>query len=62
MSKRTVALKIALTPKVVAGTTSKGVSGITPKVITSNCHCFNIANEHDVALDVIPVLHLDVIP
>ena len=35
----------------------KTVSGIKSKV-----QCFKIANEHDLALDVIPVLHVDAIP
>ena len=41
---------------------SKSVSGITSKGITSKIQRFKIGNEHDLALDVIPVLHLDVIP
>ena len=41
---------------------SKSVSGITFEGITYKVKCFNLGNEHDLALDVIPVLHLDVIP
>ena len=41
----------------VARITAKSVSGMTYKV-----QFFKIGNEHDLALDVIPVLHLDVIP
>ena len=36
--------------------TSKSVSGITSKGITSKIQCFKIGNEHDMALDVIPAL------
>ena len=42
---------------VVARITSKIVSGITSKI-----QCFIPANEHDLAIDVIAILQLDVIP
>ena len=38
------------------------VARITPEGITSKIQCFNIGNEHVLALDDISVLHLDVIP
>ena len=41
----------------IARITSRSVSGITSKY-----QCVDIANEHDLALEVIPVLHLDVSP
>ena len=45
---------------IVARITSKSVSEITPKGITSEIQCFKIRNV--LAIDVIPVLNLDVIP